>query len=170
LPKSNPKNQKKSKKVKPEVEEEDSGISDEVPKKVKKSKKDKAKNDESPKKKKKRKLEEPEDEEISNKKAKTEDSAEEEDKSEEEAPEPEMPFKEEWEQISEKTRAKLQARGVVQLFPVQAKHTKHVTKVKILLSNLELVLGKHLLLESQSLKNYNQIKSLQRNVVVFHAL
>ena len=53
-----------------------------------------------------------------------EDSAEEEDKSEEEAPEPEMPFKEEWEQISEKTRAKLQARGVVQLFPVQAKTYK----------------------------------------------
>ena len=53
-----------------------------------------------------------------------EDSAEDEDKSEEEAPEPEMPFKEEWEQISEKTRAKLQARGVVQLFPVQAKTYK----------------------------------------------
>ena len=35
-----------------------------------------------------------------------------------------MPFKEEWEQISEKTRAKLQARGVVQLFPVQAKTYK----------------------------------------------
>ena len=52
-----------------------------------------------------------------------EDSAED-DKSEEEVPEPEMPFKDEWEQISEKTRAKLQARGVVQLFPVQAKTYK----------------------------------------------
>jgi len=114
---------KKSKKAKAEVEEEDSGISDEVPKKMKKSKKDKVKNEESPKRKKKRKLEEPEDEEISNKKSKTEDSAED-DKSEEEVPEPEMPFKDEWEQISEKTRAKLQARGVVQLFPVQAKTYK----------------------------------------------
>jgi len=112
---------KKSKKAKAEVEEEDSGIAEEVPKKMKKSKKDKVKNDESPKRKKKRKLEE--DEEISNKKPKTEDSAEE-DKSEEEVPEPEMPFKEEWEQISEKTRTKLQARGVVQLFPVQAKTYK----------------------------------------------
>lgn len=114
---------KKSKKAKAEVEEEDSGIAEEVPKKMKKSKKDKVKNDESPKRKKKRKLEEAEDEEISNKKPKTEDSAEE-DKSEEEVPEPEMPFKEEWEQISEKTRTKLQARGVVQLFPVQAKTYK----------------------------------------------
>lgn len=110
---------KKSKKTKV-VEEEDSGIAEEAPKKSKKSKKEK-KNDESPKKekKKKRKLEEPSDE-ISEKKAKIEDSNED-DRSDEEVPEPEMPFKEQWELISEKTRAKLQARGVVQLFPVQAK-------------------------------------------------
>ena len=43
------------------------------------------------------------------------------DDSEEAVDEPEMPFKEQWEQISPATRAKLTARGVVQLFPVQAK-------------------------------------------------
>jgi len=36
-------------------------------------------------------------------------------------PEPKMEFEKEWLQISEVTRKKLQARGVIQLFPVQAK-------------------------------------------------
>ena len=51
----------------------------------------------------------------------------------EEAPEPEMPFQEQWNLISEKTRQKLQARGVVQLFPVQAKTYEAVYEGKDLI-------------------------------------
>lgn len=110
------KKSKKSKKIKAEV---DSGICDEIAeKKQKKKSKKSEENSESSekKKKKKRKLDDDNTEEIV-KKTKVES----ENSEEESVPEPEMEFKEQWELISEKTRAKLGLRGVLQLFPVQAK-------------------------------------------------
>lgn len=133
---------KKTKKVK--VAELDSGIQEDLPK-VKKSKKkakaevtaelDLSENTQSVKKTKKRKQEDTEQPTKKKQKKserefeepKEEEAVENSGTSEEEsAPEPELPFQTEWNAISSETREKLKARGVIQLFPVQAKTYKQV--------------------------------------------
>ncbi|CBY16445.1 unnamed protein product, partial [Oikopleura dioica] len=132
-------------------EEPDSGVIVDKPKKVKKSKKSKSASkdeevaelveeiagDESErlpkqKKTKKRKLNEdseasPEKSNKKKKKAKVEEPTEEEGSSSDgDGAVPEMEFKEEWDMLSAETQKKLKERGVIQLFPVQAKTFKTV--------------------------------------------
>lgn len=107
------KKSKKVKKVKVETEPETENV--ETP--IKKTKKRKQEDPDTPKKKKAKKIEgDSPDEGV--KEGKADDGSDSEDVPVEE---PEMPFKTEWFSISEETRKKLKLRGVIQLFPVQAK-------------------------------------------------